>query len=609
MSLGQLYLVLLVAGVALLVSIAGARFANRLGLPSLLLFLAIGVVLGEDVLGLPFDDAQLAQTMGTAALAVILVDGGLTTRWADVRRLLMPAGVMATAGVAISVVVTATGAHLLLGMDWHLALLLGAIVSSTDAAAVFAVLRALPLPRRLTGLVEAESGFNDAPTIILVLVFSTAVVDLPSPAAIAGSVAYQLVVGALIGLVLGRLGSAALRHVALPATGLYPLATFALGIIAFAAAGAVAASGIIAAYLAGLVLGNADLPHRGAINSFAEGAGWLAQIGLFVMLGLLVNPGELPGAVLPALVVGLVLLMLARPASVLACLLPFRVPWRDQVFISWAGLRGAVPIVLATFPIVAGVAGSRDLLNIVFVLVVVFTVVQGPLLPLVARRLGLARPQPLREVHIEAAPLDVLGADLLTIAIPPGSRLHRVAIFELRLPAPAAITLIVRDGTSFVPDRDTYLRAGDHLLLVATQRTREAVERRLRAVGRAGRLAGWRGENGDPDPPLRDPSQSGQPHPGRPGPGRPAPLRPGPDRRGSERPGPERPEPERPGPERPGPGLPGPGLPGSARPGPVPTGPAGGAVASPGRHTGEPSPAASRDHGPPADSADRIGVP
>jgi cell volume regulation protein A len=374
-------------------------------------------------------------------------------------------------------------------------------VSSTDAAAVFAVLRALPLPRKVTGLVEAESGFNDAPTIILVLVFTTAVADLPSPGAILGDVGYQLVVGALTGLVVGWLGSVALRRVALPATGLYPLATVAWGIIAFAAAGSVNASGIIAAYLAGMVLGNAELPHRGAINSFAEGSGWLAQIGLFIMLGLLVDPSELPGAVLPALVVGLVLLFLARPVSVLLCLLPFRMPWREQAFISWAGLRGAVPVVLATFPIVAGVPGSRDLLHIVFVLVVIFTLVQGPTLPYVARRFGLVRSDPLREIQVEAAPLDMLGADLLTISVPTGSRLHRVAIFELRLPAQAVITLIVRDGAAFVPDRDTYLKAGDELLLIATEHTREAAERRLRAVGRAGRLAGWRGETGNPDPP------------------------------------------------------------------------------------------------------------
>ncbi|MFD6969601.1 potassium/proton antiporter [Streptomyces sp. NPDC059949] len=502
MTLQQLYLVLLVGGVVLMVSIAAARAAHRIGLPSLLFFLAVGVIAGEDVIGIEFDDAQLAQTLGTAGLAVILVEGGLSTHWPDVRRLLAPAGVLATAGVAVSVAVTAAGAHYLLGMDWHLALLLGAIVSSTDAAAVFAVLRSLPLPlpRKTTGLLEAESGFNDAPTIILVLVFSTAAADLPGPTAILGNVLYQLVVGGLLGLAVGRIGVAALRHIALPATGLYPLATVGFGIIAFAAAGAVNASGIIAAYLAGLVLGNSRLPHRAATRSFAEGTGWLAQIGLFVMLGLLVDPSELPSAVLPALAVGLILLLIARPVSVAACLLPFRTPWREQAFISWAGLRGAVPIVLATFPIVAAVEGSLHLLNIVFVLVVVFTLVQGPTLPAAARLLHVSRPGALREIQVESAPLDVLDADLLTVTIPPGSRLHGVAVFELRLPPPAVITLLVRDGVTLVPGPDTVLAAGDELLLVTTPATRQVTERRLRAVGRRGKLARWLGEHGRTEP-------------------------------------------------------------------------------------------------------------
>ncbi|MCZ2524130.1 potassium/proton antiporter [Streptomyces sp. HB2AG] len=500
MRLEDLYLVLLVGGAVLLVSIAAARAAHRIGLPSLLLFLAVGVLLGEDVIGLQFDDARMAQALGTAALGVILVEGGLSTRWSDVRRLLLPAGILATAGVGISVTVTAAGAHWLLGMDWNLALLLGAIVSSTDAAAVFAVLRSLPLPQKVTGLLEAESGFNDAPTIILVLVFSTAATESPAPLDIAGNLVYQLAAGGALGLVIGRLGAVALRHIALPATGLYPLATVGFGIVAFAAAGAAGASGIIAAYLASMVLGNSKLPHRAATRSFAEGAGWLAQIGLFVMLGLLVTPGELPSAVVPALVIGLFLLLVARPVSVALCLLPFRVPRREQAFISWAGLRGAVPIVLATFPVVSGVAGADGLLNIVFVLVVAFTLLQGPTLPAAARRLGLTRPGAMRDVQVETAPLDVLDADLLTVTVPAESGLSGVAVFELRLPPPTAVTLVVREGAAMVPARDTVLREGDELLLVTTPAVREAAERRIRAIGRRGRLAHWLGEHGDPEP-------------------------------------------------------------------------------------------------------------
>ena len=498
MTLHQLYLAMLAGGLVLLASIIATRVASRVGLPSLLLFLAVGVLLGESVLGLQFDDAQLAQDLGTAALGVILVEGGLTTRFGDIRKVLAPAAILATVGVVVSTVVTAAGVHLLLGIEWQLALLLGAIVSSTDAAAVFSVLRVVPLPRRLGGLLEAESGFNDAPAVILVLLFSATPFAL-HPGFIAAKMLYELTIGVAIGLGCGFLGALALRRIALPASGLYPIATFGLGMLAFAAGGAAEASGIIAAYLAGLMLANSGLPHRSAIRSFAEGAGWLAQIGLFVLLGLLVSPNELRDQVIPAIVVGLVLLLLGRPLSVLLSLIAFRVPWRDQVFLSWAGLRGAVPIVLATYPIVAGVPGSDRLLSIVFILVVVFTLVQGPSLLLVAGRLGLVRGDTAREIQVESAPLDVLGAELLTMTVLPQSRLHNVTVLELRLPDPSVITLIIRHGHSFVPQPDTRIQTDDELLIVTTTGTREAAERRLRAVSRRGKLAYWFDEYGEPD--------------------------------------------------------------------------------------------------------------
>jgi potassium/hydrogen antiporter len=498
MSLHQLYLALLIGGFVLLASIVGTRVATRVGFPSLLFFLLVGVIVGEDGLGLEFDDVELARNVCTAALAVILVEGGLTTRFGDIRRVLAPAATLATIGVLISMVVTAVGAHLLLGMDWQLALLLGAIVSSTDAAAVFSVLRVLPLPRRIAGLLEAESGFNDAPAVILVLMFSVVPFVFEPESAVA-TLVYELLAGSAIGLAVGYLGALTLRRIALPASGLYPIATFGLGLVAFAAAGTVHASGFIAAYLAAVVLANSGLPHRSATRSFAEGLGWLAQIGLFVLLGLLVDPSELAADVVPAIVVGLVLLLVARPLSMVASLAGFRVPWREQVFLSWAGLRGAVPIVLATFPVVAGVPDSSRLLNIVFMLVVVFTLVQGPSLRPVAQGLGLIARESTREIQVEAAPLDVLDAELLTMTVQPASRLHNVTILELRLPDPSVITLIIRDGHTFVPLPDTRIEAGDELLIVTTSKTRAAAESRLRAVSRRGKLAYWFDEYGHPD--------------------------------------------------------------------------------------------------------------
>ena len=498
MTLEQLYLMLLAGGLVLLASIVATRAASRVGLPSLLLFLGVGVIVGEDGLGLQFDNYLLADHLGTIALAVILVEGGLTTRFSDIRKVLAPAGALATIGVAVSTAVTATGAHLLLGIDWQLAVLLGAVVSITDAAAVFSVLRVVPLPRRVAGLLEAESGFNDAPTVILVLMFSVTPLELSAGHALA-QVLYELVAGAAIGLGCGFLGSIALRRIALPASGLYPLATFGFGMVAFAAAGSAHASGFLAAYLAAVVLANTGLPHRAATRSFAEGLGWLAQIGLFVLLGLLVDPSDLGAELAAGIVIGLVLLLIARPVSVFASLVWFRVPWREQIFISWAGLRGAVPIVLATFPIVGGVPDSIRILNIVFILVVVYTLVQGPSLHFLAHRLGLIPKEATRELQVEAAPLDVLDAELLTMTVQDPSRLHNVTVLELRLPDPSVITLIIRDGHTFVPQPDTRIEIGDELLIVTTTKTRAAAERRLRAVSRRGKLAHWFGEYGESD--------------------------------------------------------------------------------------------------------------
>lgn len=496
MTLHELYLAMLIGGLVLLASIVGTRVATRVGFPALLFFLLVGMVLGHDGLGLDFDSIEMARNICTAALAVILVEGGLTTRFADIRRVLAPAGALATVGVLVSTAITAAGAHFLLDFDWQLALLLGAIVSSTDAAAVFSVLRVLPLPRRLAGLLEAESGFNDAPAVILVLMFSV-VPFVFEPAGTLGEIGFELLAGAVIGLGTGLLGAVTLRRIALPASGLYPIATFGLGVVAFAAAGSVHASGFLAAYLAAVVLANSGLPHRSATRSFAEGLGWLAQIGLFVVLGLLVRPTELAGDIVPAIVTGLVLLLVARPVSVAVSLIGFGVPLREQLFLSWAGLRGAVPIVLATFPIVAGVTGSSRLLNIVFILVVIFTLIQAPSLRLVAGLLGLTSGEVTREIQVEAAPLDVLDAELLTMKVQSPSRLHNVTILELRLPDPAVITLIIRNGHTFVPLPDTRIATGDELLIVTTSKMRAAAEARLRAVSRRGRLAHWFDEYGN----------------------------------------------------------------------------------------------------------------
>ncbi|MFD5628612.1 MULTISPECIES: potassium/proton antiporter [unclassified Streptomyces] len=488
---------LFVCSLVLLVAVAAVRISSRSGLPTLLAYLGIGVAMGQDGIGdVQFDNAELTQVIGYAALVVILAEGGLSTKWKEIRPALPAATSLALVGVAVSVAVTATAAHFLIGFDWRQALIIGAVVSSTDAAAVFSVLRKLPLPARVTGVLEAESGFNDAPVVILVVAFSTAG-PVEHWYVLLGEIALELAIGAAIGLAVGWIGSFGLRHVALPASGLYPIAVMAIAVVAYAAGALAHGSGFLAVYLASMMLGNARLPHWPATRGFAEGLGWIAQIGMFVLLGLLVTPHEMGDDIWPALVIGLVLTVVARPLSVVLSLLPFRIPWQEQTLMSWAGLRGAVPIILATIPMVSGIEESRRIFNIVFVLVVVYTLIQGPTLPWLARKLRLGESEGPADLGIESAPLERLRGHLLSVNIPPGSRMHGVEVAELRLPAGAAVTLVVREEKSFVPLPTTVLRRGDELLVVTTDPVRDAAERRLRAVGQGGKLADWLGPTGD----------------------------------------------------------------------------------------------------------------
>ncbi|MGC4811870.1 potassium/proton antiporter [Micromonospora sp. DT228] len=487
---------LLLGAAVLLVAVGAVRLSTRLGVPSLLVYLALGVAIGEGGLGIRFDDVELTRTLGFCALIVIIAEGGLTARWSTLRPVLGLASALSTVGVVVSIVVVGVAVHLLLGLDWRLALLYGAVLSSTDAAAVFATLRRLRLPPRLVATLEAESGMNDAPVVLLVVLLSHQGWSHPWWYEVL-LVCYELGVGAAVGVGAGVAGIWALRRAALPSAGLYPIAAVGITVLAYAAGAVLHASGFLAVYVAGVLLGNARLSHRRAILGFADGLAWLAQIGLFVLLGLLASPGRLDAAVVPAVVAGLALVLLARPLSVAVSALPFRVGLREQAFLSWAGLRGAVPIVLATIPLSERVPGAERLFDVVFVLVVIFTLVQTSTLGPFARRLRVTAPAEATEIHLETAPLERMRADLLQLEVPPGSRLAGVHVDELRLPLGASVTLVLRDGVGFVPSPGTRLKTGDSLLIVATAGVRDAAERRLRAVSRRGRLARWFGEYGD----------------------------------------------------------------------------------------------------------------
>ena len=495
----QLNLVLLLSFAVLLVAVLAVRVADRTGLPSLLVYLGLGLLVGEAGLGVQFSDYRLTADLGLVALAVILAEGGLTTRWSVVRPALPYATVLATLGVAVSVGVVAAVAHLGLGLDLRTSVVLGGVLASTDAAAVFSVLRKLPLSPRVRSVLEAESGLNDAPAVVVVVLASSDAFGGTSVLHLLGEIAFELAGGAVVGVVVGRLGRVLMARAALPSAGLYPLASVGLVLLAFSAANALHASGFLAVYLAGLAFASGPLPHRRAVLGFAASLALLAEVGLFVLLGLLASPGRLPEAVGAALLLGAASTFVARPLAVGLSALPFGLPLREQAFVSWAGLRGAVPIVLATIPVTAGVAGAERVVDVVFVLVVVYTLVQAPTLPLVGRRLGVVVEGQASDLEVETAPLEEMGADLLQLTVPPGSRLHGVYVDELRLPPGAQLTLVVRRGASLVPGPGTQLSVGDQVLVVATTAVRDATEARLRAIGRAGKLARWYGETGAPD--------------------------------------------------------------------------------------------------------------
>ena len=488
---------MLLAGSAVLLAALGAsRLSSWLGLPSLLLFLFLGVGVG---LWVEFDDAHLAHDLGFAALVLILAEGGFTTKWREIRSYLTLAGLLATVGIGVSITAMTLFGHFLLGLDVQTALLLGAITAPTDSAAVFSVLRKVPIPGRLRAILEAESGLNDAPVVLLVTAATAWALgeSTEGPGLILAMVAVELLGGLAVGLVIGWLGARVLKRIALPASGLYPLGAMGWALLADGAGAYLNVSGFAAVYICAMVLGNSDLPHRNATRSFAEGIGWVAQIGLFVMLGLLAHPERFSAEVLiTGVLAGLFLTVIARPLSVWACAVWFKVPWQEQAFLSWAGLRGAMPIIMATVPLASPLPQARDLFDLVFVFVVVYTTLQAPTLGWMARRLGLTTGDDAVDIEVEVAPLDKIQADFMQIKVPAGSHLHGVTVFELRLPPSTVVSLIIRDGTPFAPGARDVIRAGDELLVVVPSRYRDRVENRFKQVGRGGRLSRWREERG-----------------------------------------------------------------------------------------------------------------
>lgn len=496
-------LILLVSGLllgAVLTAALAAKPGSRFRIPGALLFLVIGMVVGDDGLGLvSLADSSLVRDVGIVALLVILFEGGLTTKTTDLRLAAVPGLALSTLGVLVTAGLTGVGTWILLGLDLPTALLVGAVVASTDAAAVFSMMRTTPLPRRVSAVLRIESGANDPIAVMLTVGLLTTYTSDP-----AGAMDWlrfavvQLGGGLLIGLLIGAAGVWLLRRVDLGVGGLYPVLAAAIAGVAYGAAALVGASGFVAVYLAGFLIGGFVPRQRRAILGFHEAVANAAEIGLFLLLGLLVFPSRLPAVLVPALLVAAVLILIARPAAVWLCTLRSGLRWRERTVISWAGLRGAVPIVLATFPLTAGVPGSAALFDVVFFVVLVSVLLQGTtLLPLV-RRLGLEDRRPAWAPVAEALPLDDVDVDLIELHVTGELAIVDRQLKEIGPPAHGRVVTVVRDERMLLPTGDTRLLDGDVLLLTCMREDEGDV---------AASVTAW--ARGEPEEPTRGTGRGG----------------------------------------------------------------------------------------------------
>lgn len=465
--------IFLTIAILLLLSIAASKASVRLGVPALLLFLLIGMLAGsEGVGGIDFDDPRLTQALGVVALSFILFSGGVDTSWRRVQSVLRPALILSTLGVLITALLVGGFAILFLGFSLYEGLLLGAIVSSTDAAATFAVLRSrsVGLRGQIEPLLELESGSNDPMAVFL----TTGIISLlttPTTSSIISLIPMfllQMTLGVVLGYGLGRLAILVINHIRLEYEGLYPVLTLSMVLLTYGITEFAGGNGFLAVYIAGLVLGNSDFIHRRSLIRFHDGLAWLMQITMFLVLGLLVFPSRLVPIIGGGLLVSVVLMFLARPLSVQLLLFFSKMDFREKSMVSWVGLRGAVPIILATFPLLAGIPKADEIFNLVFFVVLTSVLLQGTTLPKVARWLGVDEAAPARpRSPLELETSESLKSELAEIEVPTSSAIIGKQLVDLNFPPDTLIVLIGRGNEFVVPRGGTIFQSGDRLLTLA----------------------------------------------------------------------------------------------------------------------------------------------
>jgi cell volume regulation protein A len=474
--------ILVAFGVLLVIGVASSRASARFGVPLALVFLLVGVLAGsEGIGGIAFENYHLTYQLGIAALVLILFDGGLHTPMRGVRLVAAPAVVLATFGVAGTAALTAIASRLF-GFDWPVALLIGAIVSSTDAAAVFSVLSAsgTQLRRRIGLTLEVESGFNDPMAVILTtaLTANAARPGSVSPWGVTGEVLLELAVGALVGYGVGRAGRFSIGRLRLPATGLYPAYTLGLAAIAYGLPTFIHGSGFLSVYVAGLTVGNGPLVHAANLRRVHDAVGWLAQVSMFLILGVLVIPSRLLAVAPVGLAIALTIALVTRPIVVALCLMPFRYRWREVLYIGLVGLRGAVPIVLATIPVMAGVPGATNLFNVVFFVAAMGAVLPGAVVPWVTRTLGLEAngpPKPRTTIDID---IDSGGGsiELHSYFVNAHVAVAGSTLSEIPFPEGASVTVVERKSELIPPNGALRIEPGDHVFVLSRREDRPFID-------------------------------------------------------------------------------------------------------------------------------------
>ncbi|WP_182199939.1 potassium/proton antiporter [Paraliobacillus salinarum] len=460
------------------------KLSARLGVPALVLFIGIGMLVGSDILGIIyFDNAQIAQAIGIFALIVILFEGGLQTNWSNLKPVIKPALSLATLGVLITSVLVSIAAKYILSVDWEIALLFGAIVGSTDAAAVFAVLKDQPIQKRLGSTLEAESGSNDPMAVFLTVALIEWITNANTNILLLSLTFFlQMGLGLLFGVILGKTSVAAINRINLDSSGLYPIFAISFALLTYGITSFFNGSGLLAVYILAIIIGNADIAYRYSVFRFSEGFAWVMQILMFVILGLLVFPSDLftLEVILQGVIISAILMIVARPVAVFISTFNMGYKISERIFLSWAGLKGAVPIILATFPMLANVEGSQQIFNVVFFVVLTSCLIQGTTITVLADKLELFGPKKSMPIHtLELIALGKAKAEMIEYEMEEEAIINGKTLNEISFPEHTLVNAIIRDQSLITPSGDTVIQSGDFLYILTSRDNKKALQRLL----------------------------------------------------------------------------------------------------------------------------------